>query len=235
MAYAFSLLEREMKPKYVRVFNIVVDYVGRTGSKRGAIKEAAKIIYNDTSPRAVKRAYRLFVYALCRIRNVEFVEQDVEWDLITDDVSYNMGYYINHHSGPVKDISRFVKDSKANRRLFELKKLVYAVMQDLIKPKYVLTNYVDEVFRDPRIINEVTKLDENIWYNGPRYVKLSKKAAALLYIIVLKIYIRHFGAGNKPANLIKRFFELTGYAPADLTDYLKEYMNVFYDWFLLLA
>ncbi len=237
---ASIILEKEMKPRYVEIFEFVVDYVSRNGTIRGAFKEAARIFYpGKPLDIGIKRAWDLFSYALKRkrfgVRFSEFSEHYSEQDLIDESIEMNMGYYVSSHSGPVKDSSKFVKDSKANRKLFEFKKLVYAVLQDIVKPKHVLTSYVEETLRDPRLVLEISKLDENIWYNGPRYIKLPRRAAALLYLVVHRIYTKHYGAGNRPEKLFKRFFQITGYGPKDLAEELREFSSIFYDWLLFLG
>jgi len=231
---AFILLEKNMKPRYMEVFEFIVDYVKNNGSIRGAFKEAARIFYPNKDPEAaLKLVYEHFRYARKKFWSKDFGVFGADFgvdDNIDESIEYNMGYYINHHSGPVKE-SKFVKDSKANRKLFELKKLTYAILHDLIKPKSTLTSYVEEVFRDPRLIIEIGKLD----YNGPSYVKLPRKAAALLYMVVYRIYSRYYGVGNKPERLIKRFFKITSFGPRDLEKELRELTSIFYDWLLFLG
>ncbi|GEM_PF-3402255 len=247
--YAYYLSELKMgKPIYQQVLEFIVEYVRVNGGAKGAFKEAAKKFYPKKYAReprkAVKLVYEHYRYARKRLWNKrfgtfwnkEFGTSGTSFgqDRIDETIEYNMGYYIDSHSGPIHE-SKFTKDSKNNRKLFELKKLVYATLQDMIKPKSTLTSYVEEVFRDPRLVNVISKLDENIWYNGPSYVKLPRKAAALLYMIVYKIYTKHYGVGNKPERLIKRFFEVTGYGPRDLEKELRELSSIFYDWLLFLG
>ncbi|MCD6300905.1 MAG: hypothetical protein J7L82_02425 [Staphylothermus sp.] len=241
--YAFTPMELEMKkPMYMQIVEFISSYIREHGSRRGAFKEAARIFYPrlyEENPRyAIKLVYEHFRYARRqigkRLWNKVFGTSGTGFgtDMITEDIEMNMGYYIENHNGPVKE-SKFVKDSKANRKLFEFKKLVYAVLQDLIKPKSLLTNYVEKTLNDSRI-KEILDREENIWYNGRSYVKINKKQAALLYLVVHRIYTMHHGAGNKPEKLIKKFFEITSYGPRDLEKEIKQLLPVFYDWLLML-
>ncbi len=240
--YAFTHLELEMKkPLYVQIVEFISSYIREHGSRRGAFKEAAKIFYPriyEENPRyAVKLVYEHFRYARRqigkRIWNEVFGASGTGFgasDSIDESVEMNMGYYVGNHSGPIHE-SKFAKDSKADRRLFEFKKLVYAVLQDLVKPKSMLTNYVEKTLSDPRVRN-ILDNEDTIWYNGRSYIKINKKQAALLYLVVHRIYVRHYGSGNKPEKLIKKYFEITGYGPKDLENEIKELLPTFYDWLL---
>jgi len=219
---------------------LLSEYVKQNGTRRGAFKYIAQELYPDVfmdDPKyAIKLVYEHYRYARKRMGkgfwNNGFGVSGADFG-ISDSVVHNMNYYVNNHSGMVYE-NEFSKESKDNRRLFELKKLLFAVLEDLIKPKSTLQSYINQYINDPRVVSIVNGLDSNIWYNGKHYVKLDKKAGALVYIIVHRIYVKHFGSGNKPQKLIKQFFEITGYAPRDLENELKELLPVFWDWFLFL-
>jgi len=247
--YAFTPLEIDLgKPIYQQIFEFIVDYVKQHGGRRGAFKCAAKYfyprLYEKDRRYAIKLTYENFRYALKKYRSKKFwnMGSGTFWnkvfgtsgtssgtDRIDENVDMNMGYYINNHNGPIRE-SKFVKDSRADRRLFEFKKLVYAVLQDLVKPKSLLSNYIEQTLKDPRINNVLG--EDTIWYNGRNYVKINKNQAALLYLVAHKIYTMHHGTGNRPERLISRFFEITGYGPRDLEKELRELANQFYDWLL---
>ena len=251
-AYGFSEMNMD-KPVYQRIFEFIVEYVKEHGGRRGAFSEAAKLFYPDLYEKnrryAVKLVYENFRYALRKYRtrlwnrgfgtfwNEVFGLSGTGFgtDRIDGSIDMNMGYYVGNHSGPIHE-SKFAKDSKADRRLFEFKKLVYAILKPLVKPKSTLLNYVEKYTRDPRVVDIINRLDENIWYNGKdRYVKLPRKAAALLYLVIAKIYQEHYGVGNKPEKLIKSFFETTGHGPRDLEKELRELISTFYDWLLFIG
>lgn len=237
--YDYSENNRGRKGKYESIYEFVMEYVSRFGTRKGAFRAAAEVFYPDKAPRVgTKRAWDGFIYVLRKRLQLpgtgypEHPEQYPEQDYITDRIEDNIRYYIGNHAGPINHQSKFIVDSKSNRRLFEFKKLLYAVLQDLVKPKTTLTNYVEKYTRDPRVIDIINGLNENIWYNGKKYVKLPKRAAALLYLISLKIYQEHFGTGNKPIKLIKKFFKVTGLGPGDLEKELREIISLFIDWLL---
>ena len=236
--YDYSENNRGRKGKYESIYEFVMEYVSRFGTREGAFRAAAEVFYPDKDPRVgTKRAWDGFIYVLRkRIQPgtgyPEHPEQNPEQDYITDNIEDNMGYYIENHSGPIQNKSKFVRDSKSNRRLFEFKKLLYVVLGEFIKPKSRLTSYIEEYTRDPRVLEILRNLGENVWYNGKKYVKLPKRAAALLYIVSLKIYQTHHGSGNKPTRLIKKFFEVSGYGPGDLEKELREIISLFIDWLL---
>ena len=241
MAFSVNTMSFVPKPKYKyeRIYEFVVEYVEQHGTYRNALREAGRIFYPDKEPReAVKRAWDLFRYALSKKTKTVFGTRYSEHsehfsEQISDNLEHNMGYFVSNHSGPVHD-NKFARDSKSNRRLFEFKKMVYAVLQDIVKPKSVLRGYVERMVGDPRVVGIVSE-GGNIWYNGQRYIKLDKRRAALLYLVCYHIYARHFGIGNKPSKLIRKFFEITGYAPNDITDELRSMAGTFLDWLLFLS
>ncbi len=247
--YAYDFMESELvrgKPIYRQVFEFIVDYIKNNGGRRGAFVEAAKHfyprLYREKPRYAVKLVYEHFRYARRKFWNKHF---GTFWsepfgtsgtgfgtDMIDETIEMNMGYYVENHSGPIHDKTRFIKDSEKDRQLFEFKKMIYAVLKDLVKPKSTLTNYVETLTRDPRV--RKTLGDNPVWYNGKNYVKLDRRQAALLYIVIHRIYTMHHGSGGTPKKLIEKFFEVTGYGPRDLGEELRELTSIFYDWLLFL-
>ncbi len=119
------------------------------------------------------------------------------------------------------------------RSVFEFKKLLHAMAREVYSEKLYsrAAGLVDALVRDKRVLERLKS--KRVWYNSRSYVKLDKEAAALAYIVLLKIHMAVYGLSGRPRKLVTVFTAYTGYTLDELREELKKLSGEFYDWFLL--
>jgi len=230
------------RPLYEIAWEIIVDYVSRTGERRGAFAEAARRLYPslyEASPKkAVNRVIALINYRfrthVSRIsRTNDFMANGYETTYENPE-QYDMGYIVSQSRPLRKKTNRFRRDMELPRPVFEFKKLLHAIMRDMYSDRLYekYSSLIDVYAMDQRIISIIR--DKKIWYNNKNYVKLDSESAALLYIILLRIHRQVQGLSTSPKKLITLFTAYTGYSLKDIEHELQKLSSTFYDWLLLL-
>ncbi len=229
------------KPLYERAWEIIIDYVSRTGERRGAFAEAARQLYPELYGRnpkkAVNRVISLIYYRfrthISRIsRTNDFMADGYDLSMENPE-AYDMSYIVSQ-SRPLPRENRFKKDMELPRPIFEFKKLLHAIMKDIYNDRLYsrYSSLIDILVSDKRV-HEILG-DKRIWYNGRNYIKIDKESAALLYIILLRIHRQIYGLSTPPRRLITIFITYTKYRLKDIEYELQKLSSKFYDWLLVL-
>jgi len=230
-------------PLYERAYALVMEYIERYRTPRGAYAYAASILYPelyDRNPKAaVKRVYGLIVYRfrtnIFRTSRTNGFRTNGYEETWSNPEHYDMGYIVAQ-SRPLRHGRKtmFKRDMEEySRNVFEFMKLVHAMTRDIYGDYYRrIKDLVNTVLHDKRIPEVIG--DKRIWYNNKSYVRIDKETAALAYIVLLRIHRSAKGLAEKPKKLINTFMAYTRYTLEEIRQELVNLTPKFYDWLLLL-